>query len=106
MELTPVQAISPDRRPYSILGQRFMTTRMPFSSSRAAVSSWRTVSCIHTTLGSVSIARISSATPGTAADARKMSTMSTGCGRSASAAKTGRPRISLPAWPGLIGKTS
>ena len=51
-ELTPVQAISPDSLPYSIFGQRFITTLMPAASARAAASSWRTVSCIQTTLGS------------------------------------------------------
>src|SRR5918992_369920 len=40
-ELTPVQPISPDSLPYSILGQRFITTLMPAASARAAASSWR-----------------------------------------------------------------
>ena len=34
--LTPAQPISPDRRPYSIFGQRFMTTLRPAASASAA----------------------------------------------------------------------
>jgi hypothetical protein len=50
-ELTPVQPISPDRRPYSIFGQRFITTFTPRASARAAAASSRTPSCIHMTFG-------------------------------------------------------
>ena len=39
--LTPIQAISDDSRPYSILGQRFITTFMPLASANAAASSLR-----------------------------------------------------------------
>src|ERR671922_2550079 len=35
-ELTPFQPISPDSRPYSIFGQRFMTTLRPAASAFAA----------------------------------------------------------------------
>ena len=41
-ELTPIQAISEDSRPYSIFGQRFITTFSPLSSASAAASSLRT----------------------------------------------------------------
>ena len=49
--LTPAQPISPESRPYSILGQRFITTFMPFASASAAASSLRTLSCIQMTRG-------------------------------------------------------
>src|SRR5215475_11557649 len=38
-ELTPIQDISDESRPYSILGQRFITTLRPFASASAAASS-------------------------------------------------------------------
>ena len=82
--LTPFQPISPDNRPYSILGQRFITTLIPAASALAAASSWRTVSCIQMTFGSGSSARTSSTIGGTASEARKTSTMSIGSGMSAS----------------------
>ena len=50
-ELTPIQEISDDRRPYSIFGQRFITTFRPASSASFAASSLRTVSCIQITCG-------------------------------------------------------
>src|SRR5215467_13259599 len=40
-ELTPIHEISDDRRPYSIFGQRFITTLRPFRSASAAASSLR-----------------------------------------------------------------
>src|SRR5690606_25657518 len=82
-ELTPVHAISPDRRPYSILGQRFMTTLIPAASARAAASSSRTVNCVQSTFGNGSSCSISSTIPATALEARKTSTMSIGTGISA-----------------------
>src|SRR3546814_7582151 len=48
-ELKPPQESSPCRRPYSILGQRFMTTVRPAASAFAAAVSLRTPSCIHNT---------------------------------------------------------
>src|SRR5215470_8165329 len=39
--LTPIQAISDDSRPYSIFGQRFITTFKPFASASFAASSLR-----------------------------------------------------------------
>jgi len=81
--LTPLQASSPWRREYSILGQRFITTVRPAASARRAASSLRTPSCIHTTLAPMAIA---SSTSGPAASAfRNTSTMSTLSGTSASA---------------------
>ena len=50
-ELTPIQLISEDSRPYSILGQRFITTLIPAASASAAASSLRTLSCIQITSG-------------------------------------------------------
>src|SRR5262245_505768 len=41
-ELTPSHEISEDRRPYSIFGQRFITTFRPAASAAAAAASWRT----------------------------------------------------------------
>jgi len=40
-EFTPIQEISEDRRPYSILGQRSITTLIPFASASAAAFSSR-----------------------------------------------------------------
>src|SRR5690606_29905567 len=74
-ELMPLQESSPWRRDHSILGQRFMTTLRPAASARAAASSLRTPSCIHTTLAPIEIA--SSTIGPAAAEFRKMSTMST-----------------------------
>ncbi len=42
--------------PYSIFGQRFITTLSPASSASFAASSLRTPSCIHTTLAPIAIA--------------------------------------------------
>src|SRR3954463_34861 len=39
---TPIHEISEDRRPYSILGQRFITTLRPLSSASLAAASLRT----------------------------------------------------------------
>src|SRR5215813_9129382 len=50
-ELTPIQEISDDRRPYSILGQRSITTLRPAASALAAASGLRTPSCIQITCG-------------------------------------------------------
>src|ERR1700751_6122680 len=50
-ELTPIQEISDDSRPYSIFGQRFITTLMPRASAFAAASSSRPPSCIQITFG-------------------------------------------------------
>src|SRR5471030_3525922 len=74
-ELTPIQEISDDRRPYSIFGQRFITTFMPACSASLAASSLRTVSCIQITCG-CGLSAIASCTTGSAnCEARKMSTM-------------------------------
>src|SRR3984957_4998933 len=40
-ELTPIQEISEDSRPYSIFGQRFMTTLRPADSAFSAAASSR-----------------------------------------------------------------
>src|SRR5882757_5050191 len=61
-ELTPIQEISEDRRPYSIFGQRFMTTLRPAASAFAAAASSRAPSCIQITFGSGVIFRASSTT--------------------------------------------
>jgi hypothetical protein len=82
-ELMPCQPISPDRRPYSILGQRFMTTFTPRASALAAASSLRTESCIQMTLGSGSSASASSVIGPAACELRKISTMSIAPGMSA-----------------------
>ena len=50
-ELTPIQEISDDSRPYSIFGQRFITTFIPAASASRAASSLRTASCIQITCG-------------------------------------------------------
>src|SRR5262249_48389223 len=50
-ELTPIQEISDERRPYSIFGHRFMTTLKPASSASFAASSLRTMSCIQIICG-------------------------------------------------------
>src|SRR5665809_155580 len=53
-ELTPAQPSSPESRPYSILGQRFITTFSQACSASFAASSLRTPICIHTTLAPIS----------------------------------------------------
>jgi hypothetical protein len=83
---TPIQAISDDSRPYSILGQRFITTLRPLASASRAASSLRTPSCIQITHGRGFIASASSTMPRANCDARKMSTMSTSSGISPSVA--------------------
>src|SRR5216683_2329599 len=50
-ELTPIHEISEDSRPYSILGQRFMTTLRPAASAFAAAASSRAPSCIQIIFG-------------------------------------------------------
>src|SRR5581483_4394064 len=50
-EFTPIHEISDDSRPYSIFGQRFITTLRPEASAFAAAASSRTVSCIQITCG-------------------------------------------------------
>src|SRR6185312_1113563 len=84
--LTPIHPISPDRRPYSIFGQRSMMTVRPAALAFAAASSLMMPSCIQTTLTprrSFS-ASASSTMPSAALESRKMSTMSTGAGTSLS----------------------
>ena len=85
-ELTPIQPISDDSRPYSIFGQRFMTTLMPAASALAAASSLRTAELHPDHRGLGFIASASSTTAGANCEARKTSTMSTGSGMSASLA--------------------
>ena len=51
-ELTPIQEISEDSRPYSIFGQRFITTLIPAASAFSAAASSRPPSCIQITFGS------------------------------------------------------
>src|SRR3954464_5398088 len=81
-ELTPIQPISEDSRPYSIFGQRFITTFMPFSSAGGGASSLRTESCIQITRG-LGLSASASCTIGTAYfEARKISIMSIGSGTS------------------------
>jgi hypothetical protein len=50
-EFTPIHEISDDSRPYSILGQRFITTLSPAASAFSAAASSRAPSCIQMTLG-------------------------------------------------------
>src|ERR1700716_4035822 len=50
-ELTPIHEISEDSRPYSIFGQRFMTTLRPAASAFAAAASSRAPSCIQMIFG-------------------------------------------------------
>src|ERR1700710_644545 len=50
-EFTPIQEISDDSRPYSIFGQRFMTTLIPAASALLAAASSRAPSCIQITFG-------------------------------------------------------
>src|SRR4051794_39396277 len=50
-ELTPIQEISEDSRPYSIFGQRFITTLIPAASAFSAAASSRAPSCIQITFG-------------------------------------------------------
>src|SRR5437899_13036165 len=59
-ELTPIHEISEDSRPYSIFGQRFMTTLRPAASAFAAAALSRAPSCIQITLGSGVIFKASS----------------------------------------------
>src|SRR6201999_4574192 len=75
-ELTPIQAISDDSRPYSIFGQRFITTLIPAASAFAAAASSRAPSCIQITLGGVGSFKASSTTGMMWLELRKMSIMS------------------------------
>src|SRR6516165_3710225 len=76
--LTPIQAISEDSRPYSIFGQRFMTTFMPLASASAAALSFRIPSCIQITCGRGLSDKASSTIASAYLGERKMSTISTG----------------------------
>ena len=102
-ELTPIQEISDDSRPYSIFGQRFITTLMPAASAFAAAASSRAPSCIQITFGSGDSFSASSTTGMMWLELRKMSTMSTGRPMSSSEATKGLPSRLLPTWPGLTG---
>src|ERR1700676_697449 len=62
-ELTPIQEISEDSRPYSIFGQRFITTLRPAAFAFSAAASSRAPSCIQITFGRADIFTPSS-TPG------------------------------------------
>src|SRR5260221_12404826 len=77
-ELTPIHEISEDSRPYSILGQRFMTTLRPAASALAAAKSSRAPSCIQITLGGGVILKASSSTGMMWLEFRKNLTQSTG----------------------------
>ena len=72
--LTPSQPISPNRRPYSILGQRFITTSWPAALARSAAASSRTPSCIQIT--GMPSRTASSATAPASSERRKIETMS------------------------------
>src|SRR3954470_22439218 len=61
-ELTPIHEISDDSRPYSIFGQRFITTLIPAASALAAAASSRAPSCIQITFGGDDNVRASSTT--------------------------------------------
>src|SRR5947208_10248646 len=77
-ELTPIQEISEDKRPYSIFGQRFITTLRPAASALAAAASSRAPSCIQITFGGDVIFNASSTTGPMWLEFRKMSIMSMG----------------------------
>src|SRR3954452_10985535 len=75
-ELTPIQEISDDSLPYSIFGQRFITTLMPAASAFAAAASSRAPSCIQITFGNGDSLNASSTTGMMWVELRKISTMS------------------------------
>src|SRR3981189_813099 len=102
-ELTPIHEISEDSRPYSILGQRFMTTLRPAASAFAAAASSRAPSCIQITFGGGVIFSASSTTGMMWLEFLKMSTMSMGWPMSSSDATKGFPSRLLPTCPGLTG---
>src|SRR5712671_1641705 len=102
-ELTPIHEISEDSLPYSILGQRFITTLRPAASAFAAAASSRAPSCIQIIFGGGVSSRASSTTGMMWLEFRKMSTMSTGRPISRSDATKGFPSRLLPRWPGLTG---
>ena len=99
----PPQLNSPNRREYSIFGQRFMTTRRPAASAREAASSLRTPICIHTAFAPAAMA--SSVIGPAAAELRNTSTRSGVSPSASSDPATGMPRISPPASRGLTGST-
>ena len=76
--LTPLQPNSPNSRPYSIFGQRFITTVTPAAAARSAAAASQTPNCIHRTwaplLAATSMA--SSAMAPAASEVRNTSTMS------------------------------
>src|SRR5215211_1526216 len=102
-ELTPIQEISDDSRPYSIFGQRFITTLMPAASAFAAAASSRAPSCIQITFGGGDNVRASSTTGMMWLELRKMSIMSTGRPISDSEATKDLSSRLLPTCPGLTG---
>src|SRR5579872_402375 len=102
-EFTPIQEISDDSRPYSIFGQRFITTFMPAASAFSAATSSRAPSCIQITFGKGVIFNASSTAGMMLLELRKISTMSTGRPISSSDATNGFPSRVLPTWPGLTG---
>src|SRR6202044_1381636 len=75
-ELTPIHEISEDSRPYSIFGQRFMTTFRPAASAFAAAASSRAPSCIQIIFGDGVSCNASSTTGMMWLEFRKISTMS------------------------------
>src|SRR5438128_1806965 len=95
-ELTPIQAISDDSLPYSIFGQRFITTLIPAASAFAAAASSRAPSCIQITLGGVGSFSASSTTGMMWLELRKMSIMSMGRPMSEIEATKGLPSRLLP----------
>ena len=80
-EFTPIHDISEDSRPYSIFGQRFITTFMPAASAFSAAASSRAPSCIQITFGGGVILSASSTAGMMLLELRKISTMSTGRNR-------------------------
>src|SRR5215217_5952482 len=95
-EFTPLHELSDDRRPYSIFGQRFMTTLRPAASALAAAASSRAPSCIQITLGNGDMFSASSTTGMMWLEFLKMSIMSTGRPISINEATKGLPSRPLP----------
>src|SRR5216683_2884611 len=95
-ELTPIHEISEDSLPYSILGQRFITTLRPAASAFAAAASSRAPSCIQIIFGGGASSRASSTTGMMWLEFLKMSTMSMGRPISRSDATKGFPSRLLP----------
>ena len=94
---------APNRRPYSIFGQRSMITSAPLASARAAAASSRTPSCIQTT--GMPRRTASSATAPASLERRKIETMSGTSGRLARSGWTFSPSSVSPAERGLTGST-